>query len=59
MINPNIGFGMRSWRYSMVVTNGVVEKLLLNPGFADNEGDPFEVLQTNNLDRLSKIKSRI
>ena len=26
----NIGFGMRSWRYSMVVTNGVVENFLLN-----------------------------
>ena len=40
----NIGFGMRSWRYSMLVDNGKVEKLFVEPGLADNcESDPFEV----------------
>tara|TARA_B100000900_G_scaffold266386_1_gene227301 strand:- start:4952 stop:5470 length:519 start_codon:yes stop_codon:yes gene_type:complete len=40
----NIGFGMRSWRYSMIVTNGVVENLWVEPGLSDNyEGDPMEV----------------
>lgn len=36
----DIGFGKRSWRYSMVVTDGVVEKMFIEP---DKPGDPFEV----------------
>ncbi|MDF1665024.1 MAG: glutathione peroxidase [Planctomycetota bacterium] len=35
-----LGFGKRSWRYSMVVNDGVVEKMFIEP---DKEGDPFEV----------------
>jgi glutaredoxin-like protein len=36
----NLGFGKRSWRYSMLVRDGVVEKQFIEP---DKEGDPFEV----------------
>jgi peroxiredoxin len=40
----NLGFGMRSWRYSMFVDNGKVIKAFVEPGFGDNAGnDPFEV----------------
>jgi peroxiredoxin len=40
----NLGFGMRSWRYSMVVNDGTIEKIFVEPGFEDNCGsDPFEV----------------
>ena len=40
----NIGFGMRSWRYAMVVNNCEIEKMFIEPGFQDNAGDdPFEV----------------
>jgi thioredoxin-dependent peroxiredoxin len=40
----NLGFGMRSWRYSMLVNDGKVEKLFAEPGYSDNcETDPFEV----------------
>ena len=40
----NLGFGMRSWRYSMLVNDGEIEKIFVEPGFADNcESDPFEV----------------
>ena len=40
----NIGFGMRSWRYSMIVNDGLVEALFVEPGIGDNEeGDPFVV----------------
>jgi len=35
-----IGFGKRSWRYSMLVKNGVIEKMFIEP---DLPGDPFEV----------------
>lgn len=36
----DLGFGKRSWRYSMLVKNGVVEKMFIEP---EVEGDPFEV----------------
>lgn len=36
----DLGFGKRSWRYSMLVKNGVIEKMFLEP---EVEGDPFEV----------------
>ncbi len=40
----NLGFGMRSWRYSAYINDGVVEKLFVEPGFEDNcQEDPFEV----------------
>lgn len=40
----NLGFGFRSWRYSMVVNDGEIEKLFVEPGLADNAaGDPFEI----------------
>jgi glutaredoxin-like protein len=36
----DIGFGDRSWRYSMLVKDGVIEKMFIEP---DLPGDPFEV----------------
>ncbi|MEE4186031.1 MAG: glutathione peroxidase [Gammaproteobacteria bacterium] len=36
----DLGFGMRSWRYSMLVRDGVVEKMFIEP---EVEGDPFDV----------------
>ena len=36
----DLGFGKRSWRYSMLVRDGVVEKMFVEP---DVPGDPFEV----------------
>lgn len=36
----DIGFGKRSWRYSMLVKNGVIEKMFIEPNVP---GDPFEV----------------
>lgn len=35
-----IGFGKRSWRYSMLVKDGVIEKMFIEP---NQPGDPFEV----------------
>ena len=35
-----IGFGQRSWRYSMLVRDGKIEKMFIEP---DLPGDPFEV----------------
>ena len=40
----NLGFGMRSWRYSMLVNDGTIEKMFVEPDFGDNcPTDPFEV----------------
>ena len=36
----DLGFGDRSWRYSMFVNNGVVEKMFIEP---QEPGDPFKV----------------
>jgi peroxiredoxin len=40
----NLGFGQRSWRYSMLVNDGQIEKVFAEPDFGDNcPLDPFEV----------------
>lgn len=40
----NLGFGLRSWRYSMVVKDCAIEKIFIEPGYEDNcPTDPFEV----------------
>ena len=36
----DLGFGKRSWRYSMLVNDGLIEKMFIEP---DLPGDPFEV----------------
>ena len=36
----DIGFGQRSWRYAMLVKDGVIEKMFIEP---EKDGDPFEV----------------
>ncbi len=36
----DLGFGKRSWRYSMLVKDGVIEKMFIEPNVP---GDPFEV----------------
>lgn len=36
----DLGFGKRSWRYSMLVKDGKIEKMFIEP---EKEGDPFEV----------------
>lgn len=40
----NLGFGDRSWRYSMHVVDGVIKKMFIEKGFKDNcKTDPFLV----------------
>ena len=36
----DLNFGKRSWRYSMLVRNGQIDKMFIEP---DKAGDPFEV----------------
>lgn len=40
----NVGYGNRSWRYSMYVEDGVIKKMFVEPGQMDNcPDDPFEI----------------
>ena len=40
----NLGFGYRSWRYSMLVNDSNIERIFIEPNYSDNcPLDPFEV----------------
>jgi len=53
----NLGFGMRSWRYSMHVENGEIKQLFSEDGFSDNApSDPFEVSDADTM--LNYLKNR-
>ena len=46
----NLGFGMRSWRYAAVVTDGTIVKSFIEQGFQDNaEADPYDVSTPENV----------
>lgn len=52
----NLGFGARSWRYSMYVDDGEVKKLFIEPGYSnDCPDDPFEVSDAGTM--LAYLKS--
>ncbi len=52
----NLGFGMRSWRYSMLVEDGKITKEFIEGGFSDNNSsDPFDVSDADTM--LEAIKS--
>jgi len=52
----NLGFGMRSWRYSMLVNDGVIEKMFMESEFGDNcPIDPFEVSDADTM--MNYLKS--
>lgn len=52
----NLGFGMRSWRYSMVVNDLTIEKFMAEEHFSDNcPSDPFEVSDADTM--LAYLKS--
>jgi thioredoxin-dependent peroxiredoxin len=46
----NLGFGIRSWRYAMVVNDGVIERMFAEEGYSDNiDTDPYEVSSPENV----------
>lgn len=52
----NLGFGYRSWRYSMLVEDGKIVKLFSEPDFSDNcPDDPFTVSDADTM--LDYLKS--
>jgi peroxiredoxin len=53
----NLGFGMRSWRYSMYVEDGEIKQLFSEEGYDDNcPTDPFEVTDADTM--LNYLKNR-
>ena len=52
--SPNLGFGKRSWRYSMLVKDGVIEKMFIEP---EKEGDPFEVSDADTMLDVPRTRS--
>jgi glutaredoxin-like protein len=51
----DLGFGKRSWRYSMLVKDGVVEKMFVEP---HKPGDPFEVSDADTMLNYINPKAR-
>ena len=52
----NLGFGMRSWRYSMLIDNKAIKKVFKEADFSDNcPTDPFEVSDADTM--LAYLKS--
>ena len=48
----NRGFGMRSWRYSAVINDMIVENVFIEPNrVLDSEPDPFEVSDADTMIR--------
>ena len=51
----DLGFGKRSWRYSMLVKDGVVQKMFIEP---QKPGDPFEVSDADTMLAYINPKAR-
>jgi glutaredoxin-like protein len=50
-----LGFGKRSWRYSMLVKDGVIEKMFIEP---EKPGDPFEVSDADTMLKYINPKAK-
>ena len=48
---PKQGFGMRSWRYAVIVNDGKIEAMFEEPGFNNfsDDDDPYEVSTPENV----------
>jgi peroxiredoxin len=43
-----VGFGLRSWRYAMIVNDKNIEVIFEEPGYGDEASDdPYEVTDPN------------
>lgn len=52
----DLGFGRRSWRYSMLVEDGVIKKMFVEP---DVPGDPFQVSDADTMLRYVNANAKI
>ncbi len=51
----DLGFGKRSWRYSMLVKDGTIQKMFIEP---EKPGDPFEVSDADTMLRFINPKAQ-
>ena len=52
LVNKNhLGFGMRSWRYSLIANNMHIEQMFIEEGINDNgnDDDPYKATNPDNL----------
>lgn len=52
----DLGFGKRSWRYSMFVDDGVIKKMFIEP---EKPGDPFEVSDADTMLKYLAPKAKL
>ena len=46
----NLGFGQRSWRYAMIVKNGIIDSMYVEQGKEDNcDTDPYIISSPENI----------
>ena len=54
----NLGFGLRSWRYAVIIENNEVMKTFIEPGYKDNaDDDPYGETSPQNLLKYLKEES--
>jgi len=51
-----LGFGKRSWRYSMLVKDGMIQKMFIEP---QKPGDPFEVSDADTMLRYINANAKL
>jgi len=52
----DIGFGKRSWRYALLINDGVIEKAFIEP---NKPGDPFEVSDADTMAKHLGISEKL
>lgn len=56
----NLGFGNRSWRYSMLIDNGKIVKIFSEPNMKNNyHRDPFSVSSVHNMIKFIKELNKV
>ena len=55
----HLGFGYRSWRYSMVVNDGVIEEWFEEPGINDQGSDDDPYLITDPDTMIAALKAKL
>ena len=54
----NLGFGLRSWRYAVIIENNEVMKTFIEPGYKDNaDDDPYGETSPQNILKYLKEES--
>ena len=56
----NLGFGLRSWRYAVIIENNEIMQSFIEAGFKDDaEDDPYVVSSPQNILKYLKEESKV